>query len=990
MGNHRPGSDDGLFHFQLDMPDKKPQPKAPSGSSAGRAQGSVQSQSGYARGSQSVNRTSQNRPASSGTYTGTSAGRTRSAGTRSAAAPGTRTAGTRSAATSGSRAAGPRSATSGSRTVGTRSGATSGARTTGTRSTAASGARTAGTYTTRSAGARPGGTRTSGGRTGTGTRTARDGMRNSQQRPGPVRRRRSAPQKRPDIRDISKQQGAAGKASFLLAFALFYIGAAYQWFRRELTPDKILKNEKRPGKFNLFFSTGTFFFFPAVIFYLELVFHIYMGLGIKYIPIYLFFSIAGGFLCALLTSYFPERVNKILAKVLTFLLGLIFCIEIVCKTVLAQYYQLASSMSMAVNNHLTDYTGAIIEGILMNIIGIVLMFVPFILLMTVLRKRMKFARKPPALALLSVIGAVVCHLCAVICLHLPYGGELKPAELYKSDTEIEEQVRQLGLMTMLRLDIQHSIFGVDRNLSIDTEELDKLNSLQQNGQEETSAQSETEAQTVVDTSPNVLDLDFEGLTASTSNESVQWLNEYFSSLTPTNKNEYTGMFKGYNVIFITAEGFSGYMIDEELTPTLYKLTHEGFVFNNFYTALHYTSTSGGECQNLLGLYPKNGEPRTMGAVGTSQLSMPFTLANQLNNLGYNSIGYHFNTNMYDRDTSHPQIGYDWNDSSTLELEKNEYGNDIWPQSDNYMVEQTFDLYVDQQPFNIYYMTISGHMPYADNGNSMAVRNYDQVADLPYSEDTKCYIAANLELEKGLTTLVNKLEEAGIADKTLIVMAADHIPYFDLPVLEELAGETFGDSEDTKYLKEDNLNFEVYKNSLIIWSASMDEPVEVDKVCCQVDILPTVSNLLGLNYDSRLLEGSDILSDSEGLVVFTSRSWKSDRGLYNSYTGEFTPAEGVTMTDEEIDAYVDAMKTAVSYKMQATTLIQDTDYYSLILPNGAPVNAEDIIEPGSMQTPSGSDASSDGETGADETGASGETETTDETDVSDETGTTDET
>ena len=68
--------------------------------------------------------------------------------------------------------------------------------------------------------------------------------------------------------------------------------------------------------------------------------------------------------------------------------------------------------------------------------------------------------------------------------------------------------------------------------------------------------------------------------------------------------------------------------------------------------------------------------------------------------------------------------------------KNQYGNDIWPQSDNYMVEQTFDLYVDQQPFNIYYMTISGHMPYADNGNSMAVRNYDQVADLPYSEDTK--------------------------------------------------------------------------------------------------------------------------------------------------------------------------------------------------------------------------------------------------------------
>ncbi len=960
MGKSQPGSGDGLFHFQLDLPEKK-KPGTTSGSRAG-SQRTAGAGTGRGVGSEgangtfqtgSVNRTYQNRNQTSSRQQASSGGY----GSRAGSGRTGQSAGT------GSRTGASGRTYTGSTPSRTRTGQTGG------RTGQAAVRRTA---PGAGSGTQSGQTRAS--RPGQGTGRQSGDIRRRPTQGQNARRRRSPRQKLPDIRDITKQQGAGNKAKFLLAFILVYIGVAYKWFRRELTPDKILKNEKRPGKFNLFFSMGTFFFFPAAIFWLELVFHIYMKLGIRYIPIWLFFSIAGGFLCALLTSYFPERVNKIVAKVLTFLLGLIFCIEIVCKTVLAQYYQLASSLTMAMENHLTDYTGAIIEGILMNLIGIILMFVPFILLMTLLRNRLKFARKPPALALLSVIGMVVCHICALICLHLPYGGELKPAQLYKTDTEIEEQVRQLGLLTMLRLDIKHSIFGVDRNLSINTEELDKINSLQQNAPGESggesSGESETEAQTVVDTSPNVLDLDFDGLTASTSNESVQWLNEYFSSLTPTNKNEYTGMFKGYNVIFITAEGFSGYMIDKELTPTLYKLTHEGFVFNNFYTALHYTSTSGGECQNLLGLYPKNGEPRTMGMVGTSHLSMPFTLANQLNNLGYNSIGYHFNVNMYDRDTSHPQIGYDWNDASTLELEKNQYGNNIWPQSDNYMVEQTFDLYVDQQPFNIYYMTISGHMPYVDNGNSMAVRNYDQVADLPYSEDTKCYIAANLELEKGLTTLVNDLEEAGIADKTLIVMAPDHIPYFDLPVLEELTGETFGDSEDTKYLNEENLNFEVYKNSLIIWSASMDEPIEVDKVCCQVDILPTVSNLLGLNYDSRLLEGSDILSDSEGLVVFSSRSWKSDRGLYNSYTGKFTPADGVTMTDDQIDTYVDAMKTAVSYKMQATTLIQDTDYYSLILPDGAPVNEADIIEPGSMETSSGGSESSD--TGTDDTRDSSET------------------
>lgn len=747
---------------------------------------------------------------------------------------------------------------------------------------------------------------------------------------------------------ISKQQGASGKAKFLLAFVTFYFGVACNWFKRELTAKKLLKNEKRPGKFNFFTGFGTLIFFPAAIFFMELVFHVYMKLGIKYIPIYLFFSIAGGFLCALLTSYFPEKVNKILACVLTFLLGLIFCIEIICKTVLSQYYQLASSASMAVNNHLSDYSGAIFKGIFINIIGLLLMFLPFILLLTILRRRIKFAPKPPALALLTFIGLIICHIFGLAALHLPYGGEQKPSDLYQTDTEIEEQVRQLGVLTMLRLDIKHSLFGVDRNLSIDSDELQKINSLQQN--------TETEADKEIDTSPNVLDIDFDKLSESNSSESVQWLNEYFSSMTPTNKNEYTGMFKGYNVIFITAEGFSGYMIDKELTPTLYKLTHEGFVFNNFYTALHYTSTSNGECQNLLGLYPKNGEPRTMEVVGTKPLSVPFTLAHQLNNLGYHSIGYHFNENVYNRRQSHPQLGYEWNDSEQLELEKNQYGSNIWPQSDDYMITETFDDYVNKQPFNIYYMSISGHMPYVDNGNSMAVRNYDKVKDLPYSEDTKCYIAANLELEKGLTTLVNKLEEAGIADKTLIVMAPDHIPYFDLPVLEELTGQTFGDSKDTQYLNEENINFDVYKNSLIIWSASMKEPVTVDKVCCQVDILPTVSNLLGLNYDSRLLEGADILSDSEGLVVFSSRSWKSDKGFYNSYTGEFTPADGVTMSESEMETYVDAMKTAASYKVQATILIQDTNYYSLILPDGVPYNQEDVIKPGSMTA----DTSEDGE------------------------------
>lgn len=181
----------------------------------------------------------------------------------------------------------------------------------------------------------------------------------------------------------------------------------------------------------------------------------------------------------------------------------------------------------------------------------------------------------------------------------------------------------------------------------------------------------------------------------------------------------------------------------------------------------------------------------------------------------------------------------------------------------------------------------------------------------------------------MQTLLDELEAAGKLDNTLIVATGDHIPYADVDVLEELAGKSFGSSEDLSNIKESNIDFDVYKNTLIMWSASMDEPVEVDKVCCQVDILPTVSNLLGLEYDSRMLDGSDILSDSEGLVVFSSRCWKSDRGFYNRYTQEFTPAEGVTMTPDEQEEYVSAMKKLVGYKLDSTELIVENDFYDYV-------------------------------------------------------------
>lgn len=666
---------------------------------------------------------------------------------------------------------------------------------------------------------------------------------------------------------------------------------------------------------------------PLLLVYLEVVLHLATRNAMTYFPIYLLFSLSAGSLLALLPILLPQRAGHILTVLLSFLLTLLFAAELIAKHTLQAYYPL-STLETAAGNRLSDYAGVILPATAAALPLLLVFFLPTLLLWPLFRWGLAQGQPPRRGAAIFAAAAVAFHLLGLAVVHAPWPGDLTPAKLYRSDTNFDDQVEQLGLVTMLRLDVKHMLFPAKAGLDSDFDGLDGLDSSGDGSGGDTSA---VEEQPVIDTSPNVMDVDLESLAANAPNEDVSWLANYFSSASPTRKNEYTGMFKGYNVIQLVIEGFSGYAIDPELTPTLYKLANEGFVFNNYYTALHYTSTSNGECQTLLGLYPKNGNPITIKRTGVLGTNAYFSLAQQLGREGYQVLGYHGNYDMYGRQASHTNLGYTWKQFGTgLDVDTTSSGEIAWPARDTQVIENSVDDYINSdQPFHVYYLTISGHMPYSNN---RIVQPYlDQVRALPYSQTTQNYMATVMEVDRALELLLQKLEEAGKLDKTLIIATGDHIPYSNAGVLEELSGRTFGSSKDLEALNESAIDFDVYKNTLILWSASMEEPVQVDKPCCQVDILPTVSNLLGLEYDSRMLSGRDILSDSEGLVIFTSRSWRSDRGFYNRYTQTFTPAEGVTMTQEEQDQYVSTMKKLVEYKLACTPMIVENDFYNLLFP-----------------------------------------------------------
>ena len=357
----------------------------------------------------------------------------------------------------------------------------------------------------------------------------------------------------------------------------------------------------------------------------------------------------------------------------------------------------------------------------------------------------------------------------------------------------------------------------------------------------------------------------------------------------------------------TAEGFSPYAIREDLTPTLYKIAQEGYQFTNFYTPLWELSTSDGEYAICTGQIPESGI-WSMATSGNNE--MPFTLGNQMKKAGYKTMAFHnHDYDYYDRNISHPNLGYEYQAKGTgVEV------TDTWPESDVEMMDQTVERYVNHQPFHAYYMTVSGHMNYSFRENAISAKNKELVNDLNMSETAKAYLACQIELDRAVESLLKQLEEAGVLEKTLIMITPDHYPYgLNNEFISELAGKTIDE------------DFELYRSTLLLYTPNM-ETVVVDKPCSSLDILPTMSNLMGLEYDSRLFVGRDIFSDSDPLVILYSHNFITDKGRYNALTNEFIQAPGADVDEE----YVRSMIDEVEAKFYYSSKILDENYYSYIL------------------------------------------------------------
>lgn len=404
---------------------------------------------------------------------------------------------------------------------------------------------------------------------------------------------------------------------------------------------------------------------------------------------------------------------------------------------------------------------------------------------------------------------------------------------------------------------------------------------------------------------NVTDINFETLKNKETNPNLKEFYSYLESKKPTTKNEYTGIFENKNLIFITAESFNFNIIDKELTPTLYKLKNEGITFNNFYTPIYYASTSDGEYTNLTGLLPVEG---TWSYIDSQNNYYPYTYSNVFKEKGYKTYSYHNGEyNFYDRNIVQKSFGYDIFKACGNGLEKDINCN-LWPQSDKEMFESTFKDYKDNENFMTYYMTISGHLPHNYKTHDIAKKYGKYLENKNYSDSVKAYISANIDLDKGLDSLLKNLEKENLLDDTVIVIVPDHFPY----------GLT---KEELKEIEVMNTDYDLHKSNLIIYNSEI-KGKRIDKYSSNIDILPTLLNMFNIKYDSRLITGQDIISDSEGIVIFNNQSFLTKEGYYNSKTNSFSNKE----TNKQ---YITNKKIEVYNKINTSRIILKNNIYNKI-------------------------------------------------------------
>lgn len=372
-------------------------------------------------------------------------------------------------------------------------------------------------------------------------------------------------------------------------------------------------------------------------------------------------------------------------------------------------------------------------------------------------------------------------------------------------------------------------------------------------------------------------------------------------------NKYTGMFKDKNVIFVQLESIDNFLVTKEIMPTLYSMKNNSINFNN-----HFSFVSGGgstfNSEYMVNIGYTTPISINKGAYTYSKNTYSYSLPNLLKKAGYTVNAFHMNTpEYYSRSVNYKSFGYDsFNSLKNLDNGKYYTDNSFWLDTE-LINNPTFNklIFNKETKFADYIITYSAHMPFQANKGVCSLLVEDTTMDLTEYE---CLKLQARETDDMLKLLIENLKEKDLIDNTILVLFSDHYLY-------TLNDKTLLDKYKTT---ENNL---INQTTWMIWSNDMKK-TDIKKVTSQLNILPTVANLLGLEYHPNYYLMPDALSeDYKGLVFFSDYSW---------YDGNVYVDNGIVTNNKKIpEEELNEKNNLINELVKINDSVLSTDYFKNI-------------------------------------------------------------
>ncbi len=468
-------------------------------------------------------------------------------------------------------------------------------------------------------------------------------------------------------------------------------------------------------------------------------------------------------------------------------------------------------------------------------------------------------------------------------------------------------VNNYGVVVYIFLDIKNQITGITSEdiLLLESKELEE---------------KPQEEEPVTDYTRIIDDTAWKTLIDNTTNSTYNTVNNYLINRSITPKNEYTGLFKGKNLIIILMESVNEIAIyNQEYFPTLYKMYHEGISFKNNYSPRNNCSTGNNEMTVLTSLWTIN---NTCTANSYNKNKYYQASFNVFNREGYKTAAFHdYTQKFYFRGTSLPNMGA----SAYYGVEKLgiPYSTSYTEADDKDMFKAAKQYYMDDAPFMVYFATVTPHQSYTAS-QTCSDRYFAKYKELGYSDYLSRYLSKMQVFDEAMKELLDELEETGELDNTVIAMFGDHFPY----------GLTDNDIND--FFNKNNAGYTINRNSttnknvdktpMLIYNSTLESPIQVTDYTTIIDLLPTLLNLFDMNYDPRLYLGTDALSETHvSRAYFSDKSWVDENGFY------YAPNNKMTYTsDKKYDAAtIASINKEISQRQNMSATLIQNNYFKYL-------------------------------------------------------------